>query len=165
MPVALVLAVGWAPLSSTCPFCSSIKGLPCSMAAVRQSRITKAEAARLLKGWAWNLPSVPSATSCRSVSHNTSLTATRDLKEEKLVDSATGGEEWCVCLGERGAVGSRVSRPTPQLLIRRLRKASRSKLGGRCGWRWSRWAVTRIRVERAGTCVGGGQTLLRQVRS
>ena len=51
------------------------------------------------------------------------------------MDSAAGGEEWCVCLAERGAVGSQVSRRTPQLVIESLKKASRSELGGRCGWR------------------------------
>lgn len=36
-PVASVLARGWAPVSSTRPFCSSIKGPPYSVAAVGSS--------------------------------------------------------------------------------------------------------------------------------
>ena len=56
-------------------------------------------------------------------------------------------------------MGHQVSRPTPQLVVGRLRRNSRSELGGGSGWHWSRWAVKRIRAERAGTCVGGGKTV------
>lgn len=54
--------------------------------------------------------------------------------------SASGGEEWCVCAGERSC-GPPGEQPTPQLVVGRLRRNSRSELGGGSGWRWSRWAV------------------------